>query len=458
VPDDIEKEEKSGRVHEINVDNYVRCAGRTGIPLEYSIERWTTDKALEFLENKDSEKPFFLWLTYDRPHAPHGVSEPYDKIYDPDKISLLPHETLEQICSKPYDYFAKLKNFFGDDTKLRRVLAAYYSIITCIDDEIGRVVQYLKDKGIYDDTTVIFTADHGDMAGMHGSFEKDNMTEEVIKIPLIIKPACQDSIDIPEKVNEPCESVDIMPSLLSLHNLNKLDISAGRDISGIFKGKKLYEHRSVFSEQYSIKVIIKDGWKLVYYLDKPYGMLFDLNNDPCETTNLYEDDKYRSKRLELKNELIKKLADGWDDQDVEDVENTIFNLGGRSSKVHYGNIGWDQSRFYVVDYRCMYVVEDNPAKYIMMYKLYDDQVLVYPVVNGCPDYTSGDHKKMMIDNGRYEKFVDALADWLICKITPIDVIGVQASELPDAYPDEAEVSKFLSSLSKRESIQKGSVG
>jgi arylsulfatase A-like enzyme len=450
VPENLEKEHKSGRVHEINIDNYVNCAGTSSIPFEHSIEKWTTDRALEFLENKTAGQPFFYWLTYDRPHAPHGVSSPFDKLYDPSKISLTPYENCEQICSKPYDYFEKLRKFFADNSKLRKVLAAYYSIISCIDSEIGRVINHLKQNQLYDSTTIIFTSDHGDMAGMHCTFEKDNMTDDILRIPLIIKPALIENLNVLPKVDVPCESIDIMPTLLTLHDLDCTKDIDGRDISFIFHGKLPDKERSVLAEQYSIKAVVKSGWKLVYYLGKSCGMLFDLNTDPYETTNLYEHSNCFAKRLELKNELISKLAGTWNENDVEDVEKTIFNFGPRSAKVHYGNIGWDNSDFYVTDYRCMYAVQNNPSTHIMMYRLYNDQRPVYKFKNGCPDYNSGGKSRELINSGLYEKLIDGLINWLIRRIAPIDVIGVQASKLPADYPSKDEVAEFLNKMLNKE--------
>ncbi len=452
VPEDIEKEKKSGKVHEINVDNYVNCAGKSKIPFEHSIEKWTTDRALEFLEDgRGTGKPFFLWLTYDRPHAPHGVSEPFDKLYDPELITLLPYETPEQICGKPYNYFKKLKSFFGDDQKLRKVLAAYYCIITCIDSEIGRVVDYLKSNNLYDTTTIVFTSDHGDMAGMHRCFEKDNMFDEIIKIPLIIKPAAIANTVIPKRIDSPCESVDILPTLLSINSLESIDGLPGHDLSAVFNGGTLSNERAVFSEQYSIKAVIKNGWKMIYYLDKPYGMLFNLEQDPYESDNLYHDDRFASKRIELKKEMVKALADDWDLCDVSDIENTIFNHGGRASKAHYGNVGWDDKEFYVVDYRCMYVVQNYPSTHIMMYHLYDDKHQIFQLTNGCPDYNAGNKIDECRENGLYEKFVDGLIGWLIRSVTPIDAVGVQASRLDAPYPAEDEVLSFLKTI-KQEGI------
>lgn len=447
VPEDLEKEEKSDKVHEINVDNYVRCAGKSRIPFEHSIEKWTTDRALEFLEDgRDLDKPFFLWLTYDRPHAPHGVSEPFDKLYDPELISLLPYETPQQICGKPYDYFKKLKSFFGDDKKLRKVLAAYYCIISCIDSEIGRVVEYLKSNDLYDNTTIVFTSDHGDMAGMHRCFEKDNMFDEIIKIPMLIKPASTSGKNFPKRIDTPCESVDVLPTLLSINSLESIDGLPGKNLSVVFNGGTLSNDRTIFSEQYSIKAVIKDGWKLIYYLDKPHGMLFNLDQDPYESDNLYHDDKFASKRTELKEELVKLLAGDWDLCDVTDIENTIFNHGGRASKAHYGNVGWDQRGYNVVDYRCMYIVENCPATHVMMYHLYDAKHQVYQLANGCPDYKAGNKIDECRESGLYEKFIDGLIGWLIRSVTPIDAVGVQASQLAVSYPSENEVLDFLKSV------------
>ncbi|AQQ71628.1 Arylsulfatase [Limihaloglobus sulfuriphilus] len=444
VPDDKPRGGKKANTDcEIDTDNYTACAGRCGVEYKHSIEKWTTDQALDFLEkDRDGSKPFFMWLTYDRPHAPHGVSSPYDKLYDPSKLTLLPYETAEEIAGKPYDYFQRLRKFFADDRKLRRVLAAYYAIITCIDQEIARVIDYLKENSLYDSTTIIFTSDHGDMAGMHRTFEKDRLSDQVIKIPMIIKPAGGSNLSCPAAYDGLIESIDLYPTLISLHGLDPVRDIDGTDFSAIFRGEDIPRKQAALCEQYSIKALIKDGWKLVYYLKQNHGMLFDLSDDPQERRNLYELKEYRSKRLELKEQLVSVLAGPWDEEDVSDIEDTIFSRGGRYSKVHHTKPGWDARPFYITEYRGMYVVEDCPRRRLLFYPLYGRECEFFRL-------GQGGSSRQLIDRGedldRFEEFIDALLDWQITSVTPIDVVAVQASELPGHYPAIDEVESFLKS-------------
>ncbi len=136
------------------------------------------------------------------------------------------------------------------------------------------------------------------------------------------------------------------------------------------------------------------------------------------------------------------LGGDWDASDAIDIDNTIFNLGGRASKVHYGSLGWDKKKFYVVDYRCMYAVEDCPSSCIMLYRLCDDEHKMFKMVESMPDYKTGNIINECRDNGTYEKFVDGL----IRKITPIDAFAFQATDSAASAPCEDDVAKFLNSF------------
>jgi len=302
------------------------------------------------------------------------------------------------------------------------------------------VIEYLKDNGLYDSTTIVFTSDHGDMAGMHRTFEKDRLSDQIIKIPFIIKPSNSSEMSFPAQYDHAIESIDLYPTLNALHGIGDVEGIQGRDLSGIFYGQDINNSQTVLCEQYSIKAIIKDNWKLVYYLKQNHGMLFDLSVDPLEKNNLYENSVYRDKRVEMKEELIAVLASSWTQEDADDIEQTIFNGGGRFSKVHHTKPGWDNKPFYITEYRGMYAVEDCPRKHILYYCLYNGKHKLYRISDNrigmelLGNYTNSDC---------FEKLLDALLDWQITSVTPIDVVAVQACDLPRHYPKRSEVEAFL---------------
>lgn len=189
------------------------------IPYQHSLEAWTGDEALAFLAARDRAKPFFLWTSFERPHPPAVVPSDNPFPYDPATIPLPTHD--ERWYTGPHTKRPGCENmwnvFHTGEPALRQALANYYSLISMIDDQVGRIVRALEEAGDLERTIIVFTADHGEFGGEFGQFGKNVSTFDVLyHIPMIVS---WKGVSGPERLYELTESIDLMPTLLDLAGL-----------------------------------------------------------------------------------------------------------------------------------------------------------------------------------------------------------------------------------------------
>lgn len=261
-----------------------------------------TKSAEEFIEKYDSTKPFYLNVAYLAPHDPRIVDEKYLKMYDGKEISLPTNfcddhpfnfgqeiERDEQLAARPLDQ-AWCKN----------ELKTYYGMITQIDEHVGRLVNKLKAKGIYERTMIIFTSDNGLCLSAHGLMGKQNLYDESIRIPLIIK---GNNIPANQECNGFIQLQDIFPTLVDYLQL---------EINSKLDGKSFYqcligENQAARSSIYLIYTDLIRGIKTQEYKYLQYRyhpgerivQLFDLSRDPREENDVASDPKYAKALIEM---------------------------------------------------------------------------------------------------------------------------------------------------------------
>lgn len=286
------------------------------LPYEHSIEHYTGNKSLEFLENRDEHRPFFLKMSFQRPHDPITPAPEDFDMYNPDDI-VLPDSIVDlfenKFASKPQfirDYAANPGDYpmcEADEKKLKRALASYYALITKIDEEIGRVIAHLKEIGEYENTIIFYTADHGDFAGEHGMFLKNlGIYESIHRIPFLLKwPGGPVGVENAELV----ESVDWYTTLCNLCNITiptsaeGRPVSDGRDISLVAESKAKGSD-AIICEHHRSSAIRTKQYRLVYYRDSHEGELYDRSVDPGEIDNLWGSPEHQSIRMQLMQELL----------------------------------------------------------------------------------------------------------------------------------------------------------
>ena len=270
------------------------------------------DFALEFIDQQTKEKPFYLLVPFYAPHTPFDFqADPYRKPFENSKFSCFPRTP-----THPWQNQG-LSRMHGKDENFR----SYSALITAADHNIGRVLKRLEEKGMRDDTVVIFTADQGWNAGHHGVWGKGNgtwpfnMFEESLRVPLIwnqpgrIKPSTPTGL---------VSSYDYFPTILDYVGIKPPEDPkrVGRSYAGLVEGKRTRWRDRLYFEYSNVRGIRTETMKYVERTMEFPSELFDLEKDPGEDKNVINDPKY-AKQLET---LRKDLATYFTQQGAPSLE------------------------------------------------------------------------------------------------------------------------------------------
>lgn len=320
------------------------------LPEGYTMEAWTAQNTIDMIRSrKNSDKPFFCWASFYRPHQPYNPQKKYLDLYDitswgngtrnggsikkPENfyhpIEFLPPALQDQ--RKGNNKVWNMDKAFNDEQLWRNYIGAYYALVTEIDYWIGQIIKTLEDEGIADETIIIYTSDHGDFVGNHGMVEKcaigHNVYEDILNVPLIFKYPGKKSKS--KKNYELVSLVDLYPTLVELLDLQlpdnmKYELQGESLVNVIFKDKPV-KRKYLVSESWSQASVITERYKLGIWKDptivhpkndyRDFGnMFFDYKKNRLEVENNYNDCKYKKK--------IKRLFDYYNE-----FVNSIPNIG-----------------------------------------------------------------------------------------------------------------------------------
>ncbi|MBK0328857.1 sulfatase-like hydrolase/transferase [Phaeobacter gallaeciensis] len=276
------------------------------VPDEHSETPYITSRAMDFIDQA-GDQPWVAHVSYIKPHWPYIVPEPYASMYGPEHI--LPVSRSEAERSDPHPVFGAMqdhrvsRNFARDEVR-ERVIPAYMGLIKQIDDQMGRLFQHLEDRGIADETMIVFTSDHGDYLGDHWMGDKDLFHEQAIRVPLIIHDPDPRAHATRGTVNtDLIEMVDLAPTFLDVYGGAPVPhVMDGQSLRPALFGQDAAKRDHVICEyDYSfqdarltlgtksrdswLRMIFDGRWK--YVIAEGYRpMLFDLENDPEEFHDL----------------------------------------------------------------------------------------------------------------------------------------------------------------------------
>lgn len=148
----------------------------------HQITTWTGNEAVSFINNYEKKQPFFIHISFFGPHHPYSTCAPWDEMYDPAKVTLPP--TFDQIQPGAQ---SGIRNDWTEE-KWREIIARYSGNISAIDFQIERIVKALKEQGLWENTLIVFTSDHGDHMGDFSQLGKGTMLESSVRVPFFIKP------------------------------------------------------------------------------------------------------------------------------------------------------------------------------------------------------------------------------------------------------------------------------
>lgn len=256
-----------------------------------------TDDTIRYLQNRDGDNPFCLFLSWGPPHHPYRLApEEYLEMYDADAIEGRPN------CP---------------DVP-RQDLWGYYAQTTFLDDQFQRLLDTIAELGLADDTIIVFSSDHGDMHGSHGLYKKQWPWNEAIKVPFVIR--YPGSVPEGARIEAPINVIDVMPTLLGLAGLPVPEPVEGVDLSPFLTGEQQDPPESVLimnpcpfsigdsrgDDQYpdfrgmrfEYRGVITDRYTYVRTIDGPW-MLYDNREDPYQLVNLIDDAEHAETRDRL---------------------------------------------------------------------------------------------------------------------------------------------------------------
>ncbi len=257
---------------------------------------WTAERACQFLTEHRSD-PFALWVSFQEPHSPYDFPIEDRGRFDPESFPLP--------ALGPEDP-AQIPLIFRDLTATDKqgINAAYYTSVSFLDRNVGKVLAKLNELGLEQVTLVIYMADHGYCLGQHGRIEKHTCFEPALRVPLIMR--WPGRIAQNHVVKDFTESVDVGPTILDLLDAERFDLNHGQSLRAYTEGKRVQKPREeIFSEYLENEEVCvrTTEWKFIhcsgrrartdgYITDNPtpgrYVRLYDLKADPGEFHNVAE--------------------------------------------------------------------------------------------------------------------------------------------------------------------------
>jgi len=272
---------------------------------------------VDFIQRQDDSEPFFAYISFLAPHDPRVMPEKFHAMYDPADIELPPNF----MGGHPFDNGAlhirdeELAAFPRSPEETREHIAEYYAMISHLDHELGRVIQALEDKGVLDNTIIVFAGDNGLAVGQHGLFGKQSCYEHSVRVPLIF---AGPGVPAGQQTDAYAYLFDIFPTLCGLTGTPRPESVEGKDLLPCMQDNTAPLRDTLYFAYTDVHRAVKDrDYKLIEYAVKGrerQTQLFDLNNDPWELTNLAANPDYADKVAALRKELI-RLRDEWDDRE-----------------------------------------------------------------------------------------------------------------------------------------------
>lgn len=272
---------------------YFTDEGKLVKPAEYE-PHYQASLAIDFMRRQQG-KPFFCFVSWGPPHTPYNPPKEWQR-HDPDKVQWRPNVPEKERANPT----------------VRRQLAGYYGLCESLDHELGRLLDFLDQNNLAENTLVVFTSDHGDMLHSHGLTFKSKPQEESLHVPLLMR--LPGRIRSGQRAGTLASSVDIMPTVLSLCGFAAPRAVAGRDLAPAVTGGAAPRVESVYAQGSmraregrddgtEWRALVTPSHKLVLRLPGEPVALYDLERDPYEMKNLVDEPGAKALRGKLLDEI-----------------------------------------------------------------------------------------------------------------------------------------------------------
>ncbi len=295
---------------------------RSALDDKWQSTSWIGNRAVELIE-QTGDTPFFAWVSFPDPHPPFLAAKPWSDMYDPDEVDLPPHRN-EDLEARPWWHRGFLDSPIRRSQKrplaqdgvdwgqrgtlterqLRDITAIYYGMISAVDHQVGRILDALTACDSLSNTVVVFTSDHGEWLGDHGLLLKGPMLYDgLLRVPCIL---AGPGVPAGRVIDDPVSTLDLRATLAELCRLDVapdngtslcslMNQQASRDFA--LNEWEVDEARSGVAMD--LTTVRSKRHRLSVDLRTDTGELYDLQEDPHEMANLFDDPARAGVRTEL---------------------------------------------------------------------------------------------------------------------------------------------------------------
>lgn len=288
------------------------------------ITEMNTLDSIEFLRERPKDQPFLLNLSYSAPHAEDSAPEQYlpqqwsAEYYEGVKIPPSPLNRAEYVRALP-EFIRQEENEgrvrynwrFDSPERYQEYMTNYFRLITEIDESVGRLIDELKEQGVYENTLIIFMGDNGYFHADRGLADKWYPYEESIRVPLLIHDPRLTGDGVTR--DEMALNIDLAPTIISAAGLPVPSVIQGEDLAPLYlsnnppewRDEFFYEHPTITNKSRipSSEAVVRSDMKYVYWPEWEYEQLFDLEKDSTEKNNLIHDFRYTDELHKMREKL-----------------------------------------------------------------------------------------------------------------------------------------------------------
>lgn len=287
---------------------------------------WVLGKCLDYIKGREDERPLFLYLSFLKPHAGHNVPEGFEDKYDLEETSYAEQPPWENDKSPHAEGVNRRELYEGfwknaSDDQWKEMTMRYYANCTWIDDMFGRTLKALEEKGLLENSLIIYVTDHGEMLGeRYYRFNKYCLYDASVRVPIIISGSALPQAWKGKEDARPAELVDVYPTLLKAAGIEIPQTAVGMNLLDEDKNREfsfcaLHERKeesAFMARTESYKLILRFSRKVdastYVKSDIIGGEFYDLKKDPQEWNDLYKSDEVKELKYEMTEQLIAKLG------------------------------------------------------------------------------------------------------------------------------------------------------
>ncbi|WP_068546023.1 sulfatase [Thalassotalea crassostreae] len=308
---------------------FVKDLGKIStLPVNDYLDGNIANRAVNWIEGYKREQPFFLWVNFSGPHGPYDA---------PGMVKYTPEQMPPVIIDKDHSDIPGLMRtqlFKGNESVALEKRTAYAGMITFLDQQVGRILQAIDDKGVRDNTLIVFYSDHGIMEGDHGLNHKYTFYKEVLNASLIIDlPGGQEG----KAINRPVELLDVVQTALDVAEVpvKQRTAAKGYSLKPILDGSGDIARTAAYAEIYNGIAMVTENYK---YIETAQGnVLFDVRNDPNERVNAIKSLPEVAKNMAAGMEKWRNTEAGefkWLEQKtIDKIEGIVAVKSGKVKKV-----------------------------------------------------------------------------------------------------------------------------